>query len=73
MKCTHEKLEANANCYRLTNKQGEVTNYMTDFTVHCAICGTKFRFIGAPMGVSSSQPMVSADGTELRAPMEPVK
>ena len=36
----------------------------------CAQCKVRFRFVGMKAGLSYSEPMVSPDATELRAPIE---
>jgi hypothetical protein len=45
--------------------------FVAEISVSCALCETKFRFLGVPAGISFDRPMVSVDGTELRAPMAP--
>lgn len=45
--------------------------FSADIRVQCARCGEPFRFLGVSPGVSWRRPMVSADGLELRAPIEP--
>mgnify|MGYP001613731486 CR=1 FL=1 len=72
--CDHLKFEATVRVGRLTDSddQTKITGYMTDITVHCADCFKPFQWVGVPGGYSPNQPMVSADGTELRAPIKPI-
>lgn len=37
----------------------------------CVECGERFKFKGVPVGFRPSRPTISADGLELRAPLEP--
>lgn len=70
--CDHKNFNAKVNVTRLTDHSGKVTGYTTDITVHCADCFKPFEWIGVPGGYSPLQPMVSADGLELRAPIKPI-
>lgn len=45
--------------------------YSADIRVRCAQCDEPFRWIGAPAGLLPTQPCVSIDETELRAPLRP--
>lgn len=57
---------------RLTETEGgPVTGYAADITIKCRDCGLPFRFRGLAAGSHYAEPRVSADGTELRAPLEP--
>lgn len=70
--CGHASFHSIARVGRLTQVEGgPVTGYTLDLTVKCVNCGLPFRFIGLPAGSSPFQPMRSADGLELRAPLEP--
>lgn len=65
--CQHESFTASVDVYRFE----DTGKFMADVRVNCAQCQLPMRFIGAPAGVNFSQPMVSIDGTELHAPIEP--
>lgn len=70
--CQHEAFSCSAKVGRLSHDEGgPVTGYVADITVNCAQCGLPFRFIGMAAGNHHSEPRVSVDGTELRAPIEP--
>ncbi len=70
--CLHENFACQCNVGRLTDTEGgPVTHYTVDVTIHCTDCGEPFEFFGLPVGHSSYKPMVSFDGTELRAPIMP--
>jgi hypothetical protein len=72
MRCQHFKFEARVDVGRLSEKDGgPVTGYTADVRIKCAECGLPFRFIGAPFGYSRTEPMLSVDGLEMRAPIEP--
>lgn len=72
MSCGHEIFKAAVSVARLrAESDGPVTGYTADVTVNCAACGLPFRFIGLAAGNHHSEPRVSMDGTELRAPIEP--
>jgi hypothetical protein len=70
--CAHERFKCDARIGRLSHEDGGlVIGYTADITVKCADCGLPFRFIGLAAGNHHSEPRVSIDGTELRAPLEP--
>lgn len=70
--CDHPKFVAGVEVHRLTDgDKGQITNYLADVQIRCETCGAQFVFVGPPMGVSLMSPMVSADRTELRAPIQP--
>lgn len=72
MTCEHENFRCEANIARLSKEEGgSITGYTADIKVSCAQCGKEFRFIGLAAGNHHSEPRVSVDGTELRAPIEP--
>lgn len=70
-KCAHEYFRTQGNVTRLTDSAGVVTGYTVDFTVRCDVCLMPFRFRGDQYGSSPHHPALSADGLELRAPIEP--
>ena len=72
MTCRHENFRCDAHIGRLSETEGgPITGYTAGITVECADCGLQFRFIGVPAGNHHSEPRVSVDGKELRAPIEP--
>lgn len=76
--CPHVDFNCVAEVNRLVGeepRQGDIvaaTGFQVDLTIACRDCGEPFVWVG-PMaiGVSPGQPMVSVDGTELRAPLRP--
>jgi hypothetical protein len=70
--CRHENFNASVMVGRLTRDEGgPVIGYAADVQIQCAQCGLPFRFVGVSAGVHHSEPRVSVDGMELRAPIEP--
>jgi hypothetical protein len=70
--CPHENFAASVEINRLTGEGGgEPGAYSADIRASCADCGEPFRWIGLQAGLMPSRPMVSADETELRAPLRP--
>lgn len=53
------------------NRLVDTGRYSADVRVNCVECGEPFRFLGVEAGLSPYAPMVSVDGLELRAPIEP--
>lgn len=71
-KCAHERFIAQVSVIRLTDTDdGPVTGYTSHIHVKCEQCSLPFRFRGTDYGSSPFKPMLSADGLELRAPLEP--
>lgn len=67
--CAHKQFEARVNVVRLSDAgRGRFT---TEINIRCAACKEPFRWLGAKPGLSPYKPMVSIDGLELRAPIEP--
>lgn len=50
---------------------GVAVGFMAVIKIRCCECGLYFTFEGLPRGVSFYHPLVSADRTELRAPIKP--
>jgi len=72
--CPHQNFTAQVVTTRLTDgEDGPVTAYSACVRVWCAdeTCGQAFEWIGLPVGLNPRGPMVSFDGTELRAPLRP--
>jgi hypothetical protein len=65
--CQHENFDARVSVGRIL----DVGKFVADVTINCRDCGEPFRFVGVPAGLNYGQPMVSIDGLELRAPIEP--
>jgi len=53
------------------NRFEDTGRFSVDVRIHCINCGEQFRFLGVPAGISWTEPRVSIDGLELRAPIEP--
>lgn len=68
MGCEHEDFSAHVAVTRIEDRPN---CYQADVRIECSQCGEKFRFLGLRHGLSFTQPMLSADGLELRAPIEP--
>lgn len=70
--CQHVNFVSRASVGRLTDGEGgPVTGYSVDIRVHCSDCNLPFRWRGLAAGHHFAEPRVSADGLELRAPLEP--
>lgn len=65
--CRHLNFAARVNVIRLEDSG----TFSCEVTVHCTECDEPFRFIGVDSGFDPAKPMVSIDGLELRAPIEP--
>jgi hypothetical protein len=65
--CDHPNFEANVTVVRLE----DVGRFTADVHVRCAECGVRFRWLGLKGGSHPSEPRVSVDEFELRAPIEP--
>lgn len=55
----------------VVNRLVDTGRFSADVTIECAACAKPFRFMGVDSGYSFDKPMVSVDGLELRAPIEP--
>lgn len=72
MACLHMNFRSKVAVLRLSHVEGgPITGYAADVSINCVECGLAFRFAGLPAGNSHTEPRVSIDGTELRAPIEP--
>ena len=70
--CQHMNFDAHTRVGRLTDTDGgPVTGYTADIKIKCRDCGLPFRFMGLPAGHHFAEPRLSADGLEMRAPLEP--
>jgi hypothetical protein len=71
-RCAHENFACNVRIGRLSETEGgPIRAYVAYVTVKCVDCGLPFRWLGLPHGLHYAEPRVSADATELRAPLEP--
>lgn len=69
--CPHLNFAAHVNVARLSEEEGgAITGYAADIKIHCTSCKAPMRFVGIDFGHSSTEPRVSVDRTELRAPLE---
>ena len=71
MNCEHFNFKANVNVARIEHTDNQPMTFSADITINCADCGEKFHFIGVDYGYSPLQPMLSANGLEMRAPIRP--
>jgi hypothetical protein len=71
--CPHENFEALVAVNRLLASEGdaEPNAFAADITVNCTACAERFRWIGAPAGLSGGHPTVSVDEFTLHAPLRP--
>jgi hypothetical protein len=65
--CEHPDFEAFVRVNRIEDRQA----FVADVHVRCAVCGVRFRWLGLEPGLHYARPMVSVDGFELHAPIEP--
>jgi hypothetical protein len=65
--CTHPEFSAQVKIARVE----DVGKFVAEIAIACGVCGEPFRFVGVPAGLSYERPMVSIDGLELNAPIEP--
>lgn len=56
---------------RITPTDDAPLRFHADVRIACADCREAFRFLGCESGLRWDRPMVSIDGLELRAPIEP--
>lgn len=70
--CEHDRFQVGAAIAKLTHEDGgPVIGYSADIRIVCAECGLPFRFVGMAAGSHHSEPRVSVDGLQMRAPLEP--
>jgi hypothetical protein len=65
--CSHAGQRVAAAVHRFIDRP----EWMAEITIVCTDCGTPFKFLGLPSGVSFRQPRVSIDSRELVAPIAP--
>ena len=72
--CTHEEFDASVGVARIMSDDDsdpQVVGYSAEIKVNCRDCQEPFRWSGVRTGLVPNEPMCSADGTELRAPLRP--
>lgn len=72
--CKHHEFASQVIVTRVTRSSSDLTviAYRADVQVRCKECTEPFRFVGVPVGYTPMHPTVSADGLELRVPIEPI-
>lgn len=73
MECKHENFQSHVMVNRLTDDDGNITNFHADVKIICAECCMPFVFKGMAIGLSPHKPMMSLDGEEARLPIEPAR
>lgn len=73
MICKHESFTAGVKVTRLQDQEtGEDAGcFNADVSIRCNECGSLFRFVGVPEGLSPSVPTTNEDRTELHVPILP--
>ena len=71
-KCKHMNFKVENIVNRLTDDNGEVTDFHMDVNVQCDDCDMPFRFKGLPPGLSGEKPSTCIVGQQGRFPLEPV-
>lgn len=67
-RCDHLEFVGEIDVNRLEDTGG----YSADVRIRCQACDEPFVFVGSLLsGLSSQEPRVNMDGTELRAPIQP--
>lgn len=75
--CKHTEFRSFARVGRILPSEEAIARgdhplgFFVDLTVLCAECGTPFRFLGLPGGLSPFRPTSGFDGFEARLPIEP--
>lgn len=69
--CEHVDFVASVRVIRLSDKDGgAISGYTSEISIECAGCNLPLRFLGLKFGSHPTEPRLSINGTELRAPME---
>lgn len=68
-RCAHARYRSKLRVENVAVGGIEVRQLLVRVSVACAACGEPFVWKG-PVGFSTSAPMVSPDGSELRAPID---
>lgn len=71
--CPHEDFDVLVEVNRIVDEADSsvMKALIADIKVTCTTCAEKFRWTGAPTGMSFDEPRVSVDGLELHAPLRP--
>jgi len=67
-KCKHLNFDAQVNVIRLEDSG----SFMAEVKIECRECHTPFQFLGMPMGLSFTKPMVEVMAVEARLPIKPL-
>lgn len=67
--CEHMNFHATVEVNRVQHP--EAMSFLADIRIRCADCEHPFAFVGLPCGMNYTEPMVSPDHLELRAPVTP--
>lgn len=67
MTCRHTQINSEVRVQHLA----DTGKFIAELEVRCTVCGTPFRFLGPPTGLSFSTPTVNVLATTLHVPMEP--
>ncbi len=65
--CEHKEFNANVNVIRLEDSG----RFQAEVTIECK-CGTKFQFLGLPLGLNLSGASMGVDSLEARLSIAPV-
>lgn len=72
MTCDHLNFTVSANVNRISSVEGgQITGYNVEVHVACSDCKIPFKFLGSRLGSHPSEPRLSYDQLELRAPLTP--
>ncbi len=69
--CLHKSFGAEIIVTQMTGAEAIVEAYGAEVRISCTDCGKRFRFVGVEVGLSGTEPSMSADGLELRVPIVP--
>lgn len=70
--CQHDRIKTESKLTRLTDENGNTTEYRLDLSVTCLDCHQPFQFIGLNAGYSPDEPTVDFQGITLSCPVKPV-
>lgn len=71
MSCDHPVVMHHLDVIRVVDLSRRLCGFKVTLRVRCSSCAEVFRFPGLRAGDSASEPTVSADAEELRAPFWP--
>lgn len=67
--CDHPAFDATVDVNRLV----ESSRFIAELQIRCAVCGTLFRVLGAPVGIRFDRPHTGLDPTLLNVPIVPLR